>query len=141
MLACLWADGEPIAVQAALATRSVLALWFPAYRPDFARYSPGNVLRLELIQAAAERGIATIDMGKGFSPHKEQLKTGELQVGEARVERRGARALIHRAYQEPPRRIERFVLDRPRLRLAARRTLARIGQARVTAHGADGSSR
>jgi CelD/BcsL family acetyltransferase involved in cellulose biosynthesis len=135
VLACLWVDGQPIAVQAALATSAVMSLWFPAYSLEFARYSPGNILRLELIRAASEQGIGCIDMGKGLSVHKEHLKTSEIRVAEARVERSCARAWIHRAYREPPRRIERFVLDHPRLRVAARHTLARIGQARVGAHG------
>jgi CelD/BcsL family acetyltransferase involved in cellulose biosynthesis len=135
VLACLRVDGQPVAVQAALATSSVLSLWFPAYDLAFARYSPGNLLRLELIRAAAERGIERIDMGKGFSVHKEHLKTGDIEVAEARIERRGARALANRAYRVPPRRVERFVLDHPRLRLAARRTLARIGGARVAVQG------
>lgn len=126
-LAVLRVDGRPVAVQAALAAHGVLALWFPAYDPDFARYSPGVALRLEIIKAASEHGIARIDMGKGHSQHKELLKTGETMVAEARVECPGARALLHRLYQEPPRRVERFVLDRPRLRVAARHTLARLG--------------
>jgi CelD/BcsL family acetyltransferase involved in cellulose biosynthesis len=133
VLASLWADDRLVAVQAGLATPTVLSLWFPAYNPEFAKYSPGNVLRLELARAAAAQGIEIVDMGKGFSVHKEHLKTGELSVSEARIERLSTRALIHRACSGPPRRLERFVLDHPRLRLAARRTLAQAGQVRVAA--------
>jgi len=135
VLATLRVDGRPIAVQACLASDSVLALWFPAFDPAFARYSPGNLLRLRLARAAAERGIGLLDFGKGWSAHKELLKTGELRVGEARIERRGARAAVHRLYRDPPRTVERFVLDHPRLRLAARRTLAGMGRARTRLAG------
>lgn len=135
VLSALWVGERPIAVQAGLASHASLSLWFPAYDPEFASYSPGNVLRLELIRAAAERGFRHIDMGKGFSVHKEQLKTGERLVGEALVARRSPQALLHGALREPPRRVERFVLDHPRVRVAARHTLARLGQARVVADG------
>ncbi|MEA2147344.1 MAG: hypothetical protein QOG59_2931 [Solirubrobacteraceae bacterium] len=78
----------------------------------------------------AERGIAWLDMGKGYSVHKEILETGELQVAEAWVHRRSPGAWLYRAYREPPRALERFVLDHPRLRVAARRTLKRVGALR-----------
>jgi CelD/BcsL family acetyltransferase involved in cellulose biosynthesis len=129
-LACLSVDGRPIAIEACLVSERVLAMWFPAYSPGFERYSPGNVLRLELARAAAERGIGWLDMGKGYSVHKEIFKTGELQVAEACVRRPSPAAWLHRAYREPPRAIERLVLDHPRLRVAARQTLRRLGTLR-----------
>jgi CelD/BcsL family acetyltransferase involved in cellulose biosynthesis len=131
VLAVLRVVGRPIAVQACLASSSVLALWFPAFDPAWARYSPGIVLRRRLLEAAAARGIHYVDMGKGHSPHKELLKTGEFMVAEARVERHGPRALVHRLYRDPPRRVERFVLDHPALRRAARHTLVGIGSVRT----------
>ncbi len=130
VLASLSVQGRPIALQACLASDRVVSLWFPAYDPGFERYSPGNVLRLALAEAAAARGIAWLDLGKGFSVHKEVLKTGELSVGEAQVRRRSAGAVLYRARHEPARRVERFVLDHPRLRVAARKTLVAIGSMR-----------
>lgn len=131
VLACLSLDGRPLAIQACLASEQVLALWFPASGPGFERYSPGNVLRIELAEAAAQRGIGWLDMGKGYSVHKEILKTGELPVAEARVARPVPGAWLQQAYREPPRAIERYVLDHPRLRVAARRALARAGRLRT----------
>jgi CelD/BcsL family acetyltransferase involved in cellulose biosynthesis len=135
LLAVLRVGGRPIAVQGCLAGPEVLSLWFPAFDPAWGRYSPGMILRRKVIEAAASRGIRTVDMGKGHSLHKELLGTGEVLVAEARVARRSPAAVAHRLCTEPPRRVERFVLDHPRLRLAARQTLARIGAARSRVGG------
>ncbi len=64
-LSVLYADGRPVAAHFGLRSATVLACWFPAYDPGFAKYSPGLVLHLRMAEAAAAEGIGLLDMGAG----------------------------------------------------------------------------
>ncbi|CAL9496908.1 hypothetical protein SUDANB58_03369 [Streptomyces sp. enrichment culture] len=122
-LSVLYAGGRPVAAHFGLRSASVLACWFPAYDPHFAKYSPGLVLHLRMAEAAAARGIGLLDMGRGRAEYKESLGTGELPVYEGVVTRPGAGAALHWLGREPARRAHAFVRGRPRLASLAARTL------------------
>jgi CelD/BcsL family acetyltransferase involved in cellulose biosynthesis len=96
-LSVLYAGEEPVAMRYELRSRQVLAGWFPAYDTRFARYSPGTLLYLRLAEAAADRGIAHIDLGKGDETYKDNLKTADLTVTEGYVDRHTPRAALCRA--------------------------------------------
>jgi CelD/BcsL family acetyltransferase involved in cellulose biosynthesis len=128
--AVLSAEGRPIAVNLALRSADTAAGWFTAYDPDFARYSPGLTLQLLMAENLAQTGVTLFDLGKGFNEQKERLKTGDGVVSEAQIIRRTPRAAIFLLAHEPPRRIERFILDRPGLRRAASRSLKWLGSVR-----------
>jgi CelD/BcsL family acetyltransferase involved in cellulose biosynthesis len=130
VLSALWVGPEPVALHLGLRSDRVLAFWFPAYNPKFEKYSPGMILRLRMAEAAAERQIERVDFGKGQFEHKERLKTGDLRVAEAQMRVRTPLAVAYQAHREPLRRAERFVLDRPKLRVAARKTLVGVGRVR-----------
>ncbi|MGW2171257.1 GNAT family N-acetyltransferase [Streptomyces sp. NPDC001705] len=122
-LSVLYAGGRPVAAHFGLRSATVLACWFPAYDPDFAKYSPGLVLHLRMAEAAAAEGIGLLDMGRGPAEYKDSLKTGELPVYEGAATRPGAGAALHWLGREPARRVHGFVRDRPRLASLAVRTL------------------
>ncbi|MEU0738413.1 GNAT family N-acetyltransferase [Streptomyces sp. NPDC006134] len=122
-LSVLYAGGRPVAAHFGLRSASVLACWFPAYDPHFAKYSPGLVLHLRMAEAAAAQGIGLLDMGRGRAEYKESLRTGELPVYEGAVTRPGAGAALHWLGREPARRTHAFVRSRPRLASLAARTL------------------
>ncbi|MDQ0405663.1 GNAT family N-acetyltransferase [Streptomyces sp. NPDC000349] len=122
-LSVLYAGGRPVAAHFGLRSATVLACWFPAYDPDFAKYSPGLVLHLRMAEAAAAEGIGLLDMGRGPAEYKDSLKTGELPVYEGAATRPGAGAALHWLGREPARRAHGFVRDRPRLASLAVRTL------------------
>ncbi|CAM5436911.1 cellulose biosynthesis protein CelD [Streptomyces pilosus] len=128
-LSVLYAGARPVAAHFGLRSASVLACWFPAYDPSFARYSPGLVLHLRMAEAAAAEGIGLLDMGRGPAEYKDALKTGELAVHEGAVTRPGAGAALHWLGREPARRAHGFVRARPRLASLASRTLT--GAARL----------
>jgi CelD/BcsL family acetyltransferase involved in cellulose biosynthesis len=86
MLSCLYADDALIAVHFGLRSGSTLHSQFPAFDRRYFRYSPGMVLLLRIIEAAAEDGIATIDLGKGEEPYKARFCTGAAGVGAGSVE-------------------------------------------------------
>ncbi|MEU9101446.1 GNAT family N-acetyltransferase [Streptomyces sp. NPDC048361] len=126
----LYAGGRPVAAHFGLRSRTVLACWFPAYDPEFAKYSPGLVLHLRMAEAAAAAGIETLDLGRGAAEYKNALKTGEIPVYEGAATRLGAGAALHWIGREPSRRAHGFVRNRPRLAEFAQRGLKRAGRLR-----------
>ncbi|MFJ8200322.1 GNAT family N-acetyltransferase [Streptomyces sp. NPDC096152] len=130
ILSVLYADGRPVAAHFGLRTERVLACWFPAYDPAYAKYSPGLVLHLRMAEAAAADGIAHLDLGRGQKEYKDSLKTRELLVSEGWVTRRHPIAVGHRARRAPVRALRNMVLSRPELFEPADRILKRMGKIR-----------
>ncbi|MFF5574058.1 GNAT family N-acetyltransferase [Streptomyces luteogriseus] len=131
-LSVLYAGERPVAAHFGLRSASVLACWFPAYDPEFAKFSPGLVLHLRMAEAAAAEGIGTLDLGRGAAEYKDALKTGELPVYEGAVTRPGMGAALHWLSREPARRAHSFVRGRPRLASLAARTLKGAARLRRT---------
>ncbi|MER5178055.1 GNAT family N-acetyltransferase [Streptomyces sp. NPDC002896] len=130
VLSVLYADGRPVAAHFGLRSERVLACWFPAYDPAFAKYSPGLILHLRMAEAAAADGIAYLDLGRGQKEYKDSLKTREISVSEGWVARRHPVAVGHRARRAPVRALRNAVLARPELFEPADRLLKRIGKIR-----------
>lgn len=130
LLSVLYAGERPVAAHFGLRSERVLACWFPAYDPAFAKYSPGLILHLRMAQAAAADGIAQLDLGRGRKDYKDSLKTRELTVSEGWVTRRHPVALGHRARRAPVRALRNTVLARPELFEPADRLLKRMGKIR-----------
>ena len=130
ILSVLYAGGRPIAAHFGLRSERVLACWFPAYDPAFAKYSPGLILHLRMAEAAAADGIAYLDLGRGQKDYKDSLKTRDLHVSEGWVTRRHPVALGHRARRAPVRALRNTVLSRPELFAPADKFLKRIGKIR-----------
>ena len=72
-----------VAIHMGMRSAHVLHYWFPAYDPEFAKFSAGIILLLRMAEALAAIGVLTIDLGEGKSQYKERLMTGEvpLQAG------------------------------------------------------------
>jgi CelD/BcsL family acetyltransferase involved in cellulose biosynthesis len=132
VLSVLYAGDKPVAAHFGLRSRTVLACWFPAYDPEFAKYSPGLVLHLRMAEGAAAAGIGMLDMGRGAAEYKDSLKTGELPVHEGASLRPGAGAALHWLGREPSRRAHSFVRSRPGLAAFAQTALEKAGRLRGT---------
>ncbi|MGW0828070.1 GNAT family N-acetyltransferase [Streptomyces sp. NPDC002845] len=130
LLSVLYADGKPVAAHFGLRSDRVLACWFPAYDPAYAKYSPGLVMHLRMAEAAASDGIAYLDLGRGQKDYKESLKTRELTVSEGWVTRRHPVALGHRARRAPVRALRNTVVARPELFEQADKILKKFGRIR-----------
>ncbi|MCZ1010707.1 GNAT family N-acetyltransferase [Streptomyces lydicus] len=130
LLSVLYAGERPVAAHFGLRSESVLACWFPAYDPRFAKFSPGLVLHLRMAQAAAAESVGHLDLGRGAKDYKDSLKTRELMVSEGWVMRRHPVALGHRARRAPVRALRNAVLARPELFAPADRLLKRVGRIR-----------
>ncbi|MDQ0582771.1 CelD/BcsL family acetyltransferase involved in cellulose biosynthesis [Streptomyces rishiriensis] len=129
-LSVLYAGDQPIAAHFGLRSSTVLACWFPAYEPGFAKFSPGLVLHLRMAESAAAEGIGLLDLGRGAAEYKDALKTGEVPVYEGAWSRPGAGAVLYWLSREPSRRAHHFVRNRPRLAAAAARALKGAGRLR-----------
>ncbi|GAA5702767.1 hypothetical protein Save01_03585 [Streptomyces avermitilis] len=130
ILSVLYADDRPVAAHFGLRSERVLACWFPAYDPAYAKYSPGLILHLRMAEAAAADGIAHLDLGRGQKDYKDSLKTREIAVSEGWVTRRHPIAFGHRAHRAPVRALRNAVLSRPELFESADRILKRMGKIR-----------
>ncbi|NGM52467.1 GNAT family N-acetyltransferase [Caulobacter sp. 602-2] len=72
-LAVLRAGGTIVAAELGLTAGDRHHLWFPIYDPAFSRYSPGALMTLETLRAAAERGVARVDFGPSEEAYKEDF--------------------------------------------------------------------
>jgi CelD/BcsL family acetyltransferase involved in cellulose biosynthesis len=124
----MYAGEVPIAAHLNLRSGRLLAGWFPAYDTRFGRYSPGLTLRLREMEAAAAAGVDQIDMGKGFKPYKETLKSHDIFVAEGIVTRPSPLALVNYARTAPTAWAIRQIRRHPPLFNAADALLRRYGQ-------------
>lgn len=126
VLSVLYAGDSIAAVHLGMRSENVLHWWFPGYNRDFARYSPGSLLLVEIMRQCSQHGIGLIDLGKGDDPYKDRFKTSEIRVAEgsvmrpslvASVRRLRIRSLVFLRSSKalaPMRRIWRRIRSRPR---------------------------
>ncbi|MGV9308225.1 GNAT family N-acetyltransferase [Nonomuraea sp. NPDC003727] len=130
-LSMMYVDGRPVAGHFGLRSDTVLIGWFPAYDPEFAKYSPGLIQHLHMAEAAAEIGIRSLDLGIGTnSEYKDALRSTGAPVGEGVVRRRTMGAALHRMRHEPVRRVRRLILESPRIYGAVDKVLRAYGRRR-----------
>jgi CelD/BcsL family acetyltransferase involved in cellulose biosynthesis len=79
-----------VAVHLGLLGKDRLSWWFPAYDPDFGRYSPGLILLLDLINEASSRGIPLVDLGRGEHDYKLRVTSQFYEVAAGEVPAAGA---------------------------------------------------
>jgi len=82
----LRAGDRLIAAHVGMRSRHVLHYWFPAYDPEFAKYSTGIILLLRIAEAAAALGVRLLDLGKGDEQYKERLMSRAVELREGAVE-------------------------------------------------------
>ncbi|MBI9020857.1 MAG: GNAT family N-acetyltransferase, partial [Verrucomicrobia bacterium] len=76
VLSTLHVNDTLAAVSLCMRTQTVLHHWFPAYNTELSAYSPGLILHVAVLQAAAERGICRFDFGKGKDRYKDSFTSG-----------------------------------------------------------------
>jgi CelD/BcsL family acetyltransferase involved in cellulose biosynthesis len=85
VLTSLRAGDRLVAAHFGLLGRDRLSWWFPAYDPEFGRYSPGLILLLALIAEAAEKEVPLIDLGRGEHDYKLRVTPHFYEVAEGEV--------------------------------------------------------
>jgi CelD/BcsL family acetyltransferase involved in cellulose biosynthesis len=106
MLSLLYAGKNLVAGHIGMRSRSVWHYWFPAYDPQFAKYSPGLLLLLRMAEHAPEIGLRTIDLGTGMTLYKRRLMNASVSVAEGSVERPSWLSFLRRAGRKAKRLVQ-----------------------------------
>ncbi|KAB1990625.1 GNAT family N-acetyltransferase [Streptomyces triticiradicis] len=122
-LSTLYAGERPVAMHFGLRSGRVLQYWFPAYDPEAARFSPGLLLLLRMARAAAAQGVQHLDLGKGDERYKQEMKTGDLPLGEGWVTLGTLPAALRHAQTMTGQKARALVAGRPGLRRIALRAV------------------
>ena len=87
-------DGRIVAAHFGIRSRDVWHWWFPVYDDDFAVYSPGAILLLDICERVGS-DIAPqrlIDLGRGDDPYKSGFANAAYEIIEGHVSRGSAYA-------------------------------------------------
>jgi CelD/BcsL family acetyltransferase involved in cellulose biosynthesis len=120
VLSMLCTEDRPVAVHLGLRSETVMHSWFPAYDHEFARYSPGQLLFLELAKHAPESGIRAIDLGPAEGQHKRTMTSAGAPLLEGAVEVPSLTSGVLRASRAARKALKRTPLG-PSLQTARRR--------------------
>lgn len=117
-VAALKAGDKLVAAELGLTSGGRHHLWFPIYDPAYARYSPGGLMTLDTLEAAAGLGITRVDFGIDADAYKHDFADPAEIVFEGLVERRiSSRGRRMRAMgaSRLARRFDRIVACEPSL--------------------------
>jgi CelD/BcsL family acetyltransferase involved in cellulose biosynthesis len=98
VLSALYIGNTLAAAHLGMHSREVLHYWIPAYNKSLSDYSPGLLLLQCLIRAADERGLRRFDLGPGDEAYKQRISTGEMELGDVVVARRGVEGALGALY-------------------------------------------
>ena len=79
-LSVLWANDTLVAAHFGMVSGDVMQYWFPAFDPEYSKYSPGLQLLVDLIRSNSEAGINKIDFSYGSSRYKETFANSQRDV-------------------------------------------------------------
>ena len=85
VLSALYAGGRLVAAHMGMRSRTIWHYWFPCFRREFAAYSPGLVLLLEMIRSAEPLGLKLLDFGRGDNPYKRRFMNTAIPIAEGVV--------------------------------------------------------
>lgn len=85
VLTALRAGDRLVAAHLGLLGHDRLSWWFPAYDPEFGRYSPGLILLLDMIYEACNRGVPLVDLGRGEHGYKLRVTSKFYEVASGEV--------------------------------------------------------
>lgn len=108
MLSVLRAGDQVVALHYGMIESGLLHYWFPAYDPQFARYSPGTALFKSIVQASTKAGIHCIDMGYGEQPYKRKQTDTVTRVSHGCVSTSGTYRAWRRAAHTANRIVKRI---------------------------------
>jgi len=122
ILSVLRAGGKIVAAHFGIRSGKVLHYWFPSYDVELSSYSPGMTLLMDILDAAGEHGIGTVDLGRGSSLYKTRVATTAVPLIEggvapapwARTFRHSQRAINGWARNSPLREPLRTILHKVR---------------------------
>ena len=85
ILSVLYHEDEIVAAHMGMRSATVCHWWFPVYNYQYNKYSPGALLLMKLASEVADRGILSIDLGKGDDRYKKSFANSAINVSEGSV--------------------------------------------------------
>jgi CelD/BcsL family acetyltransferase involved in cellulose biosynthesis len=113
VMSAWYVKDELAAVHFGMRSHGVSHSWFPAYRTDLSRHSPGSQLLIEIIKAAQGLGIERIDLGAGNEEYKASFMSGALTVAVGSVDSRPGTATMHRLWHHTKRWVRESSFRKP----------------------------
>jgi CelD/BcsL family acetyltransferase involved in cellulose biosynthesis len=113
VLSVLSVGERPVALNFNLSSSTRLCHWMPTYDVEFAAYSVGMTMTLSVAEAAAERRIGFIDLGRGGQPYKRAVASWSFPVGAGSVPSTRAAALARSAGWKVIRRVKLLEVHHP----------------------------
>ena len=86
MLSALYAGDRLVAAHFGIRSDGTLYYWFPAFNPEFAKYTPGGLLICFLLQHLAANTLDVLDFGPGGENYKEYFNNSTIPVHRGFVE-------------------------------------------------------
>ncbi|WP_421693799.1 GNAT family N-acetyltransferase [Aestuariivirga sp.] len=86
VLSELYAGGHHLASHFGLRSSQTLHYWFPTYREEFRKYSPGHLLLNYLISHSIANRISLIDLGSGTHDYKNRFMNDVIETRSGTVE-------------------------------------------------------
>jgi CelD/BcsL family acetyltransferase involved in cellulose biosynthesis len=117
-IAILKAGDKLMAAELGLTSGQRHHLWFPIYDPAYARYSPGGLMTLDTLEAAAALGITRVDFGVDAESYKHDFAEPAEIAFEGVIERRASsrgRRMRAMGVSRLARRFDRIVACEPSL--------------------------
>jgi len=112
IVSSLEVGGVPVAAHFGLIGDGVLQLWFSAYDPAHGDFSPGQLLRQELMRAAPGLGVSQVHLGPGEAGHKGDWTSYQIPVISGRVDVNPLFTVALAAAERIESRAERLPLGR-----------------------------
>ena len=98
LMSVLYAGDTMVAAQLGAASPTAASSWIPTFNFEYARYSPGTILQIEMARWAAEQGIQRIDLGRGENQMKLCLASASFDVAIGSVDHRILHRTLTRSY-------------------------------------------
>ena len=86
MLSALYAGDRLVAAHFGIRSDSTLYYWFPAFNPEFGRYTPGWLLIYFLLENLSMMRCNVLDFGPGGEKYKEYFENSAISVHRGFVE-------------------------------------------------------
>jgi len=95
-LSVLYAGSQRVAIHLGQRSGSTFNAWIPSYHPDYAKYSPGALLHIELLRSCVEQHVTDVDLGRGENALKVALATGRTDLASGAIDDRRLPKLLRR---------------------------------------------
>lgn len=107
--------GEPIALAFCYVYAGRYYYYTPAFNPEYARFSPGNLLLKYLIEAAYQDGLEYFDLLRGNEPYKYVWSKAEVRLLRAQIYNATSRGLAQYVSDRAQRKIRPLLRKLPML--------------------------